>query len=131
MYKRQDGVADGTADLSGVRPAGIPEFALSIGGTYSFDLTDSMDGYLRADFQWEDETTINDNVPADVTREVAQLNLAAGLNIDENISLQIWARNVTNDESFNSGFPTPAQTGSFNFYPNQPRTYGAVLRYNF
>ena len=126
-----DGVADGTADLSGVRPAGIPEFALSIGGTYSFDLTDSMDGYLRADFQWEDETTIVDNTPPEVTREVAQLNLAAGLNIDENISFQIWARNVPNDEFFNSGFPTPAQAGTFNFYPNVPRTYGAVLRYEF
>ena len=125
------GGIDGIGNLTGERPAGIPEFAFSVGGTYSFDLTDSMDGYLRADFQWEDETTINDNVPADVTREVAQLNLAAGLNIDENISLQIWARNVTNDEFFNSGFPTPAQAGSFNFYPNQPRTYGAVLRYNF
>ena len=126
-----DGVADGVTDLSGERPAGIPEFAFSFGATYDFNISDNIGAYLRADFQYEDETTIVDNLPLDVTREVQTLNASAGLNFDNGVDLQLWVRNLTNDEYFTSGFPAPAQAGTFNYYPNQPRTYGVVARYNF
>ena len=126
-----DGVADGVGDLSGETPAGIPEIALSFGATYSFDISDDIGAYLRADFQYEDETTIVDNLPESVTREVNTLNVSGGLEFDNGLTLQAWARNLTNDEYYTSGFPTPAQAGSFNYYPNQPRTYGIAARYNF
>ena len=122
---------DGVVDLSGVRPAGIPEFAFSLGATYEFNLSDDIGAYLRADFQYEDETTIVDNLPLDVTREVQTLNVSGGLDFDNGVALQLWVRNLTNDEYFTSGFPGPAQAGTFNYYPNQPRTYGVVARYNF
>jgi iron complex outermembrane receptor protein len=30
-----------------------------------------------------------------------------------------------------SAFPPPIQAGSFNGYPNQPRTFGANISYQF
>jgi len=126
-----DGVEDGVADLSGERPSGIPEFALSLGATYSFDISDTIGAYLRADYQYEDETTIVDNLPSAVTREVNTVNVSGGMDFDSGLSLQAWVRNLTNDEYFTSGFPAPAQAGTFNYYPNQPRTYGVVARYKF
>jgi len=126
-----DGVADGVGDLSGQTPAGIPEIALSLAATYAFDISDNIGAYVRADYQFEDETTIVDNLPTSVTREVNTINAAGGLDFDNGLALQLWVRNLTNDEYFTSGFPAPAQAGTFNYYPNQPRTYGVNARYNF
>ncbi|MDC0088762.1 TonB-dependent receptor [Porticoccaceae bacterium] len=122
------------ADLSGTKPAGIHEVSLSLSALYDFRLGNN-DAYARADYQYADEVTIVDNLPPAVaaiaTREIGSLNLSAGINTQSGLNLSIWARNVTNDEYMTSGFPTPAQAGSFNIYPNQPRTYGMTLRKNF
>ena len=122
------------ADLSGTKPAGIHEVSLSLSALYNFRLGNN-DAYARADYQYADEVTIVDNLPPAVaaiaTREVGSLNLSAGMNTQSGLNLSIWARNVTNDEYMTSGFPTPAQEGSFNIYPNQPRTFGITARKSF
>jgi len=122
---------NGPVDLSGEDVAGVPDIALSFGAQYSFDISDNADGYVRADYQYEDETRTNDNLPASVVRKVNTLNAAAGFDFSNGLALQFWVRNLTNDENFTSGFPGPAQAGTFYSYPNQPRTYGVNARYNF
>jgi len=122
------------ADLSGAKPAGIHEVSLSLSALYDFRVGNN-DAYARADYQYADEVTIVDNLPPAVaaiaTREIGSLNLSAGMNTPSGLNLSIWARNVTNDEYMTSGFPTPAQEGSFNIYPNQPRTFGITARKSF
>jgi iron complex outermembrane receptor protein len=122
------------ADLSGTKPAGIHEVSLSLSALYNFRLGNN-DAYARADYQYADEVIIVDNLPpaleAIATRKIGSLNLSAGMNTQNGLNLSIWARNVTNDEYMTSGFPTPAQTGSFNIYPNQPRTFGITARKSF
>ena len=122
------------ADLSGAKPAGIHEVSLSLSALYDFRLGNN-DAYARADYQYADEVTIVDNLPPEVaaiaTREVGSLNLSAGMNTPSGLNLSIWARNLTNDQYLTSGFPTPAQAGSFNIYPNQPRTFGVTARKSF
>jgi len=70
-------------------------------------------------------------LPADLTREVGTFNASAGVVFANDISLQIWARNLNNDEYFMSGFPAPVQSGSILVYPNQPRTVGVTVSYEF
>ncbi len=122
------------ADLSGTKPAGIHEVSLSLSALYDFRLGNN-DAYARADYQYADEVIIVDNIPPAVaaiaTREIGSLNMSAGMNTQSGLNLSIWARNVTNDEYMTSGFPTPAQEGSFSIYPNQPRTFGITARKNF
>ena len=122
------------ADLSGTKPAGIHEVSLSLSALYDFRLGNN-DAYARADYQYADEVIIVDNIPPAVaaiaTREIGSLNMSAGMNTQSGLNLSIWARNVTNDEYMTSGFPTPAQAGSFNIYPNLPRTFGVTLRKSF
>ena len=122
------------ADLSGAKPAGIHEVSLSFSALYDFRLGGN-DAYARADYQYADKVVIVDNLPPAVaaiaTREVGSLNLSAGMSTQNGLNLSIWARNVTNDEYMTSGFPTPAQAGSFNIYPNQPRTFGITARKSF
>ena len=122
------------ADLSGTKPAGIHEVSLSMSALYDFRLGNN-DAYARADYQYADEVIIVDNIPPAVaaiaTREIGSLNMSAGMNTQSGLNLSIWARNVTNDEYMTSGFPTPAQAGSFSIYPNQPRTFGITARKSF
>jgi len=125
-------------DLSGQKVSGVPEVSLSLGGNYDYALSDNIEGYLRADFQYESSTQISDgfsntNFPdaASLDREVMTFNASTGVSFDNGISLQLWGRNLFNDEYVVSVFPGVAQSGVINGYPNQPRTYGVNARYNF
>ncbi len=121
----------GPIDLSGEKPAGIHEQSITAGITYNFELSNGAFGYVRTDYLYESEVHIVENVPESITREVGTFNASAGLNFENGLAVQIWVRNLNNDEYFLSSFPPPIQAGSFNGYPNQPRTFGATLSYEF
>jgi outer membrane receptor protein involved in Fe transport len=121
----------GPVDLSGEKPAGIHERSITAGVTYSFEFDSGAYGYVRADYLYESEVHIVENVPESITREVGTLNASAGLTFENGVSVQVWARNLNDDEYFHSSFPPPIQAGSFNGYPNQPRTVGANVSYEF
>jgi len=122
---------DGPIDLSGEKPAGIHEQSIIAGITYNFEFDNGMYGYIRTDYLYESEVQLVANVPESLKREVSTFNASAGLNFDNGWNAQIWARNLNNDEYYQSAFPTPIQAGSFNTYPNQPATFGASISYEF
>ncbi|WP_334029379.1 TonB-dependent receptor [Alteromonas sp. P256] len=122
---------DGPVDLSGTQPAGIHERSFVAGLTYNFELGNGMYGFVRSDYLYESEARLVENVPAELTREVGTLNASAGLTMDNGLSFKVWVRNLNNDEYFLSAFPPPIQAGSYNAYPNQPRTFGATVSYEF
>jgi len=122
---------NGPTDLSGTMPAGIHERSFVGGLTYNFELDNGMYGFVRTDYIYESEAQIVENVPAELTREVGTLNASAGLTMENGVSVKLWVRNLNNDEYFLSAFPPPIQAGSFSAYPNQPRTFGATVSYEF
>ncbi|MGB0906369.1 MAG: TonB-dependent receptor [Maricaulaceae bacterium] len=131
---------NGPIDLSGETPSGIAELSLSVAATYKHDFGNGTEGFLRGDFQYESPTQIVDNIvtvtnsagqTSKVEREVKTFNAAAGVSFENGVSLQLWGRNIFNDEYLLSAFPGVAQAGVVNAYPNAPRTYGANLRYSF
>ncbi len=125
-----DGVQDGTGDLSGQTVAGIPEFAGSFGVQYNRDLSFG-ELIMRADWQYESEVRLLENLPESISREVSTINASIGLNLHDGLEALLWARNLNEDEYYTSGFPTTLQSGSFSVYTNQPRTYGITLRSRF
>ncbi|MEH6463034.1 MAG: TonB-dependent receptor [Shewanella psychromarinicola] len=122
---------DGPVDLSGEKPAGIHEVSITAGIVYNFEVFTSADGYVRTDYIYESDVKLAENTPESLTREVNSFNASAGLAFDNGVNLQLWVRNLTNDEYLLSAFPPPIQAGSFNGYPNQPRTFGANISYQF
>lgn len=122
---------DGPTDLSGTQPAGIHERTFVLGLTYNFDIGNGMTGFVRSDYLYESEAQIAENVPPELTREVGTLNASLGIDMDSGLAIQLWVRNLNNDEYFLSAFPPPVQGGSFSAYPNQPRTFGATVSYSF
>ena len=136
-------------DLTGERPAGIAEFALTVGATYDIQLGGDNVLTLSADYQHESNVQIADGLPAfiDFTladpfapardaaepfrREVNLLNASATLSLANGLDIGIWARNLTDSQFITTIFDGVAQNGTISGYPNQPRTYGGVIRYKF
>ena len=125
-----DGVADGVGDLSGAQPAGINELSLSVSAQYEFTVSDSLDAFIRGDWQYEDEVQVVDNIVG-VTRDTSIFNGSLGFTYNDSLDIRFWGRNLFNHETFTSAFPGVVQAGTVNAYPNQPRTYGVSLRKNF
>jgi len=121
----------GPIDLTGKKPAGVHEQSIVAGIKYDFELESGAYGYIRTDYIYESKVLLVSNLPDDLTREVSTLNASAGLVFNNDISVQLWVRNLNNDEYFYSGFPTPIQTGSITVYPNQPQTFGMTVSYDF
>jgi len=138
VYDSFEGAAGpgGTSiDLSGERPAGIHEISAVLSAGYDFNLGD-REAYVRGDFLFESEVRVADNVTPeevgdDAFREVKTFNASAGIDITDSVGLQLWARNLFNDEYPLSIFRSVAQEGSFSGYPNAPRTFGGSIKVNF
>jgi outer membrane receptor protein involved in Fe transport len=119
-----------TVDLSGEKPAGINEVALTASATYTHEFADGTSAFIRGNYQYEDEVQIVDNIPG-LTRDTDLVNASAGFNFQNGVQIRYWVNNLFQHETYTSAFPGVVQAGTVNAYPNQPRTYGVALRYNF
>ncbi|MEP5569336.1 MAG: TonB-dependent receptor [Halioglobus sp.] len=123
---------DGPEDLSGETPAGIPELSTNTSVTYNFQAGSWADGYVRVEHVYEDEVQVVDNVPKEIaSREINMFNASLGMYFNNGWEMNLWGRNLNEDEYLQSAFPSVAQAGSYSGYPNTPRTYGLTVRYAF
>ena len=122
-----------TRDLSGTKPAGVHDWSINANAVYSFNVSDAISGFFRAEYVFESDVPLVDNVPGSLaSRSSKNINLSVGLNHEASgLDAMFWARNITDHESLISAFPTTAAPGSFSAYPNAPRTYGLTLRKSF
>ncbi len=119
-----------SGDLTGTRPAGISSVTGSVAATYKWTFGD-YDAFVRTDLHRESTARVIENVPnAVASRQVETINMSAGFSRD-GWDIQVWARNLTDDDFLISAFPSVAQFGSYSGYPSQPRTYGLTLRKRF
>ena len=125
-------VASAFGDISGQTPAGIPELSTTLGATYTAELGNGSELIMNVDYHNESQTTINDN-PAyrDYKREVNDVSASTTLRLENGLQLSLWGRNLTNARYLSTIFPSVVQAGSISGYPNQPRTYGASVKYKF
>ncbi|MFN7718620.1 MAG: TonB-dependent receptor [Sphingomonadaceae bacterium] len=125
-------VASAFGDISGQSPAGIPELSTTLGATYTAELGNGSELIMNVDYHNESQTTINDN-PAyrEYKREVNDVSASTTLRLENGLQLSLWGRNLTNARYLSTIFPSVVQSGSISGYPNQPRTYGASVKYKF
>jgi len=120
-------------DVSGTRPGGVPTVNFSVGANWDFQLSDDIDGYIRGDFEHQNSTKVISQF--EIYDQVNRLNASVGFNKDA-LSLAFWARNLTNDQEWQTIFPGviqsfPGQVPTINGYPARPRTYGVTAKYRF
>ena len=122
-------------DLTGVRPAGIPSWAIATSATYTHEWDSGTQLVTRVDYNHESDTAINNGLPTfgpnNFTREVNLVNASATLKLNNGLEVGAFARNLFDDEIITTIFDSVAQAGSVSGYPNAPRTYGGVVRFKF
>ncbi len=117
-------------DLSGQRPAGVPEWSVVVGGTYVADLGNDASLRFHADYLLESNVEIATGV-SQFKREVQNLNGSITLALANGLEVSLWARNLT-DAAYITGLsPSVGLPGSLTGFRNQPRTYGGLVRFKF
>lgn len=120
-------------DLTGDTPAGIPKWSFSTSATINHDFGGDYQGYARVEYDYVSKTQLTETTPPNLSSwDQNVINASLGVtNTAKQIEVALWARNLTNDNSLISTFPTVAQDGSYSGYPNAPRTYGVTVRKSF
>jgi iron complex outermembrane recepter protein len=131
-------------DLSGLRPGGIPEWSLATSATYTHEFGNSGNRLVtRLDYAHESNTAINNGLPTFngpvnarrdqriFQREVNLVNASIMLQLRNGLEIGAWARNLLDDQYLLTVFDGVAQEGTVSGYPNQPRTFGGLVRYTF
>ncbi len=122
---------NGPTDLSGQQVSGVHEQSISASATYNWE-TSMGDWFARAEYLYESDVQVVDNVPASAaSREVGLMNASIGLSTAGGWDVMVWGRNILDDEYLLSAFPSVFQEGSLSGYANEPPTYGVTLRKHF
>ena len=127
-------------DLSGQTPAGIPEWTIATSATYTHEWDSGTRLITRVDYNHESNVDINNGLPTFnaalgntriFRREVNLVNASVTLALNNGLEVGAFARNLLDDEYLLTVFDGVAQSGTVSGYPNQPRTYGGVVRFKF
>ncbi|MDY7099108.1 MAG: TonB-dependent receptor, partial [Pseudomonadota bacterium] len=127
-------------DLTGQRPAGIPEWTIATSATYTHEWDSGTRLISRIDYNHESNVDINNGLPTFnfangnteiFRREVNLVNTSVTLALDSGLEFGLWARNLLDDEYILTVFDGVAQSGTVSGYPSQPRTYGGTVRFKF
>jgi outer membrane receptor protein involved in Fe transport len=129
------GVTGNFNNLTGV-DRGNSELVGAFTGTYVHPIGDTMELTVRGEATYSSEfalVTGLDPRPVanqdDFTLYNASLILS---DVDERWAVQLWGRNITDEEYVKGGFPSVGYLGaSFNNYPGDPQTYGLTLRLRY
>ena len=120
-------------DRSGGDLSGNPENVVVVTGNQDFRISDALAGFAYAEYIWTDErmTDVN-NDPEKYDGSYNLVNLRAGLIYEPwNTAVTLWGRNLTDEEYTTTIADSPAQTGRYNAYYNEPMTWGLSVRKDF
>ncbi len=143
-------VGSAVGDLSGVRPAGIPEWTIATSATYTQELGNSGNALIgRIDYYHESDTQILDGLPdfidrtlpdpfaparavaGEYSREVNEVNASLTLAMDMGLEVTAYVRNLLDNQYLTTIFPGVAQSQTISGYGNTPRTYGVTAKFSF
>jgi outer membrane receptor protein involved in Fe transport len=138
-------------NLTGRKPAGIPEWTILLGAQYEAPLGN---GRLvpRVSYLYQSDTQLVEGLPGFLVRgpdgsildstaalaaakpfrrEVNDLTASLGYEMDNGITVEVWSHNLLNDRNILTIFDSVAQPQGVSGYPNDPRTYGATVRFKW
>jgi len=119
-------------DLSGKPLSGVPDWTLSSSINYvkSFGAVEGF-ANLGARYRGSRNVTSEQNPIADQDSYVTA-NATVGIrDADGFWTVNLWGKNITDEEYTDGLFNSVIQAGSFNAYPGDPRSYGVTLRLQF
>ena len=123
----------GTPDvdvLSGRNFSLAPEWYASGSATYNGTFGQDMTWLAHLDARYMSEQNTGSDLDPEKHQEAYTLfNGRVGIGAaDESWSLELWGRNLTDEDYLQVGFDGPFQPGSFNAFLGTPRSWGLTLR---
>ncbi len=118
-------------DCTGLKVPNVSELSTTFGANYTRTLSNGSSFYLNSNVSFDSPTLLSLNVPGGFKREPFNVDATAGYKLANGLEFAIWGRNLTNSRYNIANFPSVVQNGSVSGYPNEPRTYGGVVRYKF
>ncbi len=119
----------GPANLTGLRPSGISEWALAVGTTYTQPIGGDMNLIFHVDYDYSSAFTIAQGLPFKAAPET--LNASIAFEIRKGLEVSVWGRNLTAPKFNPVIFPGVAQSGTLSGYPSPPKFYGVAARFKF
>lgn len=118
-------------DLSGTDFNFAPKLTYSLHAGYTYPILSAYELSLSADYSYKDETNSTlDNDPVFAHPDHAITNARIGFwHIDGRWKLTAWGKNIFNEYTVNSVFPS---TSDIKFrYTGMPQTYGITFEYQY
>ena len=105
----------------------------SLGVTYEHKLTDGLIGRVAVNAKSVSSfNTGSDLDPVKNQPGYTLVNARIGLSSEDKAwAVEAFAQNLFNDTYYQVGFNSVLQSGSYNAFLGQPRTYGVTLRYTY
>jgi len=126
-----DGVS---VNLKGKELPNSPHWTLNFGAQYVFELGGDWKATLRGDYYWQAQSFARIyNAVNDRLKSWNNLNATLTFSsVEKGVDLQIWVKNLTNNQPLTDTYVTDATSGLFtNVFTLDPRTYGISLTKKF
>ncbi len=121
------------ANLPGSRLSLAPLWSGSLGVTYERNITDDLVG--RVAVNAKSVSSFNTGSDLDAVKNqpgFTLVNARVGLSsADKRWAVEAFAQNLFDDVYYQVGFNSVLQSGSYNAFLGQPRTYGVALRFTY
>jgi outer membrane receptor protein involved in Fe transport len=116
--------------LPGNTLTNAPQWTSTASFTYETPIFDTMNALFYLDARYVDDQITGSNLdPAKEQPAYTLVNGRIGLYTqDERFGLEIWGRNLTDEEYHQIAFDVPLQSGSMAAFLGDPATYGVTLR---
>jgi outer membrane receptor protein involved in Fe transport len=128
-------ITDGiTVDLDGNSLQNAPEWSVSLGAQYAFQLAGDSELTLRVDYYWQDDMYARlFNRPIDKIESWDIWNAQATYtSTDNRWYARAYVKNISDDDNLVGMYVTDPSSGMFtNVFSIEPRTYGLAVGYNF
>ena len=126
-----DILCSSTGDIGGNQIERTPDTQFTFGAEYNDTIPGAdIDWFVRGDLSWQSEffvTPVNLATIPDRTL----ISASAGLTY-ENVDLNFWVRNLTDEEYVSNSFAVIIPFGNaFNTFFGDRRSFGATAKYNF
>ena len=119
--------------LPGSTASFAPKWSATGAVGYEFDLGKNLVARMHVGAKYMSEyNTGSDLDPQKLQSGYTTVNARASLGgRDGHWAVELWAQNLTDAEYMQVAFDAPLQTGSWNAFLGQPRTYGVTLRWRY
>jgi len=121
-----------TVDITGTDPSGIHPISLTTAATYYHEMANGSSITGRIEYLYESETSLYElGNGTEPMRRVSQINANLKYAMENGFSVNVWGRNLNDDDALITFFPGVAQAGTYHAYVTAPRQWGVSIRKDF